>query len=349
VTVLHVRGVALPGDVTVDLYMEGDAITLEPLPGAETVADGGWLLPGLVDVHSHPGSRHPAGPLDNDTLRADGAADVDAGITLLRTPGMAGPVPPWYRDDPLMPRIISAGAWLASGDRFFDGAGRKVQEVELADAAVEEARANDGWCKIIGDWDRTGKAVPLEIMREIVRAVHGVGGRVAVHCQNADGCYAAVEAGVDSLEHGMHLDPGLLGTMSARGIAWVPTLTPFASNIEFVRARPAGQRRDWFVGGYESARAMIRDAHDAGVVVLAGTDTGPDRQIPGEIRLLAASGLPVETAIGAGSWTAREFLGLSSLCEGAPADIVVYEEDPRTNLDVLDHPTRIVMRGLVIR
>jgi imidazolonepropionase-like amidohydrolase len=349
VSALHVRGVALPGDELVDLYMDGDAITLEPLPDAETVADGGWLLPGLVDVHSHPGSRHPAGPLNDDILRTDGAADVDAGITLVRTPGLAGPVPQWFRDDPAMPRIVSAGAWLASGERFFEGAGRRVQEVELADAAVEEARANDGWCKIIGDWDRTGKAVPLEIMRDIVQAVHGIGARVAVHCQTADGCYAAVEAGVDSLEHGMHLDPALLDTMAQRGIAWVPTLTPFAAHMEFVRARAPGPRRDWYVGGYEGARAMIGDAHDAGITVLAGTDTGPDYQIPGEILLLAASGLPVEAAIGAGSWTARKFLGLASLCEGAPADIVVYEEDPRTNLDVLDHPTRIIMRGAVVR
>lgn len=329
--------------------MDGDTITLDPVPGAETVVDGGWLLPGLVDVHSHPGARHPADPLDDRILRADGTADVDAGITLLRTPGMVGQVPRWFRDDPQMPRIIAAGAWLASGDRFFDNAGRKVQESALADAAVEEARANDGWCKIIGDWDRNGEAVPVEIMREIVGAVHGVGARVAVHCQTADGCYAAVEAGVDSLEHGMHLDPGLLDRMSQRGIAWVPTLTPFAAHMEFVRARAPGPRRDWYVGGYEGARAMIGDAHDAGVVVLAGTDSGPDYQVPGEILLLAASGLPVEAAIGAGSWTAREFLGIASLCEGAPADIAVYDEDPRSNLDVLDHPTRVIMRGVVVR
>ena len=345
----HVRGVGLPGDDLVDLYIEGNHITLDPLPGAETVADGGWVIPGLVDVHSHPGARHPAGPLDDDTLRADGAADVDAGITLLRTPGMVGPVPQWYRDDPLMPRIVSAGAWLACGDRFFANAGRKVEENELAGAAVEEARANDGWCKIIGDWDRTGKAVPVEILRDIVEAVHGVGARVAVHCQTADGCQAAVEAGVDSLEHGMHLDPALLDVMSERGIAWVPTLTPFAAHMEFIRARKPGPRRDWYVGGYEAARAMVRDAHDAGVTILAGTDTGPDYQVPGEILLLAASGLPAEAAIGAGSWTAREFLGIASLSEGAPADVAVYDEDPRKNLEVLDHPSRVIMRGVVVR
>lgn len=111
---LHVRGVALPSNELVNLYVNGDTITLDPVPGAETVTDGGWLLPGLVDVHSHPGARAPANPLDDDILRADGTADVDAGITLLRTPGMVGLVPRWYRDDPQMPRIIAAGAWLAA-------------------------------------------------------------------------------------------------------------------------------------------------------------------------------------------------------------------------------------------
>ena len=54
-------------------------------------------------------------------------------------------------------------------------------------------------------------------MRHIVDAVHAVGGRVAVHSQNAAGGAIAVEAGVDSLEHGMHLDPDLLPTMAAQG------------------------------------------------------------------------------------------------------------------------------------
>jgi imidazolonepropionase-like amidohydrolase len=51
----------------------------------------------------------------------------------------------------------------------------------------------------------------------------------------------------------------------------------------------------------------------------------------------------------AGSWGAREWLGLPGLVEGAPADVVVYAEDPRADLGVLRNPRRIILRGRVVR
>ena len=54
----HLRGVVVPDGEERDLYVVGDRITFEPLAHAETVVAGGWLLPGLVDVHTHPGAEH---------------------------------------------------------------------------------------------------------------------------------------------------------------------------------------------------------------------------------------------------------------------------------------------------
>jgi len=64
--------------------------------------------------------------------------------------------------------------------------------------------------------------------------------------------------------------------------------------------------------------------------------------------MLAAAGLPVTAAIGAGSWTARRWLGLACLEPGAPADLVLYDADPRADLDVLRRPALIVVDGQVI-
>jgi imidazolonepropionase-like amidohydrolase len=55
----RLRGVVLPDDEERGLYVAGDRITFEPLDGAELLVDGGWLLPGLVDVHTHPGASTP--------------------------------------------------------------------------------------------------------------------------------------------------------------------------------------------------------------------------------------------------------------------------------------------------
>jgi imidazolonepropionase-like amidohydrolase len=68
-----------------------------------------------------------------------------------------------------------------------------------------------------------------------------------------------------------------------------------------------------------------------------------------EIRWLARAGLPAEAALGAGSWTARRWLGLTGLEQGTPTDVGAYPADPRRDLAVLDHPARIVLRGRIVR
>ena len=60
----------MPGDEPIDLYGDGDRWTSDPVAGAELVAEG-WLLPGLVDAHTHPGAEAPGKPLDEAVLRAD--------------------------------------------------------------------------------------------------------------------------------------------------------------------------------------------------------------------------------------------------------------------------------------
>lgn len=81
------------------------------------------------------------------------------------------------------------------------------------------------------------------------------------------------------------------------------------------------------------------------MTLLAGTDSVPHGRIADEIRALASAGVPVHTALGAASWAARAYLGYAGLEPGAPADVVVYDEDPRSDLAQLDHPRAIMLRG----
>jgi imidazolonepropionase-like amidohydrolase len=177
----------------------------------------------------------------------------------------------------------------------------------------------------------------------VTSAVHAMGGKVSVHGQTAAGCANAVAAGVDSLEHGMHLDPGLLGQMAAQGTALVPTLNAFAAAAFRVRARDPGPRRDSFLAGWASMPSRARAAHEAGVTVLAGTDTHPCGTVAEEVERLISAGLPRAAAVGAASWTARAWLGLLGLTDGAPADLVIFDEDPVAHPDVRHHPRRIIL------
>jgi imidazolonepropionase-like amidohydrolase len=84
------------------------------------------------------------------------------------------------------------------------------------------------------------------------------------------------------------------------------------------------------------------------VQVLAGTDPRPHGRVAEEIRALAATGMRPHDALAADSWAVRSFLGLPGLAPGAPADVVIYDQDPRLDLDCLDHPSAIVLGGQLV-
>lgn len=341
---IGVRGYALPEGEPVELYADGDRWTTDPVPAAEVVAEG-WIIPGLVDVHTHPGAERPDLPLSEAALREDLERHLRAGVTAIRSPGLAGDPPAWFGTDPDLPRAWHAGRWLAPEGGFFEGGGRQAPLARLPELAARQAAAT-GWAKLVGDWT---DPVPAATIAEMARRVHAVGGRIAVHCQEPESCRAAVAAGVDSIEHGQHLDPSLLDRMAAGGIALVPTLAAFQAAVPGVAGREPSERRDRWLAGTAAMGPTAVAAHEAGVRVLAGTDT-PDLhgRVAAEVRTLAEAGLPGDAALGAASWTARAFLGLGGLQEGAPADAVVYDRDPRAELGVLDSPLRVILRGRVL-
>jgi imidazolonepropionase-like amidohydrolase len=345
-TVLRVRGRALPDGDWVELYADGDRWTTDPVPGAELVAEG-WLLPGLVDAHTHPGAADLGQPLDEDLLRADLRQHVSSGVTMIRAPGLAGDPPSWFGHDPDVPRAVHAGVWIAQAGQFFEGWGRRPDHADLPQVAADQARRT-GWAKIIGDWRTDDDPVPVDVLRAVVRAVHAVGGRLAVHSQQAAGGAAAVAAGVDSVEHGMCLDPALLDQMAAQGTALTPTLSVITGSLDQMRTEPDSPGRRWYIGGASVHGQLAAAAAEAGVTVLAGTDSRPHGRIADEVRALVTAGLRPHDALGAASWTARSYLGLAGLIPGAPADVVVYPEDPRTDLRQLDAPSAIVLRGRLV-
>jgi imidazolonepropionase-like amidohydrolase len=97
--------------------------------------------------------------------------------------------------------------------------------------------------------------------------------------------------------------------------------------------------------------AVVRAAFEAGVPVYAGTDAGGGIEhgvIADEVRALHEAGLPAEAALAAASWSARAWLGLPCIEDGAPADLVVYDTDPRADLATLAAPRLILRNGRVV-
>ena len=135
--------------------------------------------------------------------------------------------------------------------------------------------------------------------------------------------------------------------LADRGTALTPTLRVIEQALQFRLSRGDDPAVPWMaiaaVHGQLAAAAV-----EAGVQVLAGTDSRPHGRVADEIRALAATGMRPHDALAAGSWSARAFLGLPGLTPGAPADAVIYDQDPRVDLSCLDHPSAVVLRGRIV-
>ncbi len=368
---VHVRGVVLPEAEERDLWIVDGRLTFEPVPGAETIAAGGWVIPGLVDAHCHIGLA-PAGPEhDPAELHDQARADAAAGALLVRDAG--SPADTRFLDDePDAPRIIRCGKHIARPKRYSPSTAVEIEPPELADVVFREASGGGAatlggdqpsgeahlWVKLVGDWiDRAeGDLTPLwpaDALREAVGRAHAAGARVAVHTFGEEALPDLIDAGVDSIEHGTGLTEDLVARLAASGAALVPTLINidnFPGIAESARAKfPVYAERMVRLQG--TARARVRAAFEAGVPIYCGTDAGggvAHGRVLDEILALHEAGLPAETALAAGSWAARRWLGHSVLDEGAPADFLICETDPRKDLAVLRSPVRIVLRGRIL-
>jgi imidazolonepropionase-like amidohydrolase len=353
---LRFRGPVLPDGEARDLYVVDGRITLEPAAGAETAAEG-WIVPGLVDAHCHVGlDAH--GAVDEATTEKQAVDDRDAGALLLRDCGSPADTR-WVQDRDDLPRLIRCGRHVARTRRYIRNYAHEIEPEDITTYVAQEARAGDGWVKLVGDWisreegDLT-PSFPAEAFAAAVATAHEHGARVTAHCFGETVLPCLVGAGIDCIEHGTGLTADVVETMASRGTVLVPT----AHQLEnFPRYAAQGAERfpayaEHMLSLHARRRETIMAAYDAGVAIYAGTDAGgvlPHGGIADEVAELAAYGMPAEYALGAASWRAREWLGWNAtLDEGAPADFVVYPRDPRADLSVLREPAAVVLRGQVM-
>ena len=227
----------------------------------------------------------------------------------------------------------------------------------LPDEVAAQARAGDGWVKLVGDWiyRGVGDLAPIwpdDVLASAIEAAHAEGAEVTAHVFGTDALPGLLAAGIDCIEHGTGLTTDLVDEMAVRGIALVPTLINVANfPTRASRARPPSTRptRATCAKLYAGAAAVVRRAAEAGVLDLCRHRrrrrhrARPDRG-RGSTRC-TRSELSTADALGAASWAARDWLGRPGLDAGAPADLVVYRGDPRADLAVLREPELIVLRG----
>ncbi len=355
-TALRFSGPVLPDGEAAELYVVDGHVTYEPQSGAELVASG-WIVPGLADAHCHIGL-DDHGAVDDEEAERQAIEDRDGGALLIRDAGVAADTA-WIHDRDDLPRLIRCGRHIARTKRYIRNYAHEVEPVDLPAYVAREAQRGDGWVKLVGDWisRETGDLAPSfpdDAFAEAVRTAHEHGARVTAHCFGEAELPGLIAAGIDCIEHGTGLSEDLIGVMSERGVALVPTVMQIG---KFSLYAAAGAEKFPAYAAHMTdlqARmpATIMAAYEAGVPLYAGSDGGGVTRhgnIAGEVIAMADLGMPADYALGAASWRAREWLGWNPcLDEGAPADFLVFDRDPRTDLGVLRTPTSIVLRGRVV-
>jgi len=190
-------------------------------------------------------------------------------------------------------------------------------------------------------------------IRSIIETAHRLGRRVAAHAHGAAGINAALEAGVDSIEHGSFLDARSLELFIAKGAFHVPTIIAGVTVLEMAQEdgllTPAQIEKAMLVG-VKIKEALAR-SHKAGVTIAFGTDmgVGPHGQNAREFGFMVEAGMRSREAIKAATVNAAKLLDLSdevgTIAPGKSADVIAVDSSPLDDVSVLQRVAFVMARG----
>lgn len=227
---------------------------------------------------------------------------------------------------------------------------RKVAREQLkAGADFIKAMASGGFVSQGTDLP-TSSQLTVEEMRAAFEEAHKAGKKTTTHAHPPVAIQAAIEAGVDCIEHGALLDERTADLMASKGVFLDPTLS--ALRITAERGLEMGRPR-WLVeiSKEKIAHQMdtFRKAVKAGVKIVTGVDSIGEMVL--ELQLLMEGGLSAMEAILAATKTAAECLNLAdeigTIEAGKLADLIVVDGDPLADITTL-RDVKMVMKGGVI-
>src|SRR5205823_6401406 len=218
-------------------------------------------------------------------------------------------------------------------------------------ADVIKAAVSGGVLSLADEVD-TPQLTPAE-MAALVDESHRLRRKVAVHCHGDQAARMAIQAGVDSIEHGSFMKPETLAMMREKGTYLVPTL---------LAGEWTGGKADKFPPVIAAkARAalaarsdMFRNAVRTGVKIAFGTDSAvsPHGMNGKEFALMTALGMSPAAALRSATSTAATLLGvddrLGTLATGKLADIIAVPGNPLEDIRQTESVVFVMKEGQVV-
>lgn len=323
-------------------------------------ASGRWVVPGLVDVHVHANAL-----ADARALLTAGATTVRSGSSTFyqdvamrslpeRAPGLAPRmraagvfVSPQLGDSALADPELAPLAALPNGvTRAADIAHvTRVNVRRGVDVVKTRANPRAG----LAEQDPRELVYDREQLSAVVRAAKGR--PVLCHAYSAEGIEGAVRAGVRSIEHGVFVSDRTIGEMARRGTHFTPTLAAITGMIGSSDPVLDARGREYT----PILMRAVREAHERGVTVVAGTDSFGTEVAPigSEVRLLVEAGLTPLEALRAATTSAARLLGWSRqvgrLLPGGAGDLLVVDGNPIDDGGACERVRVVVAQGVVVR
>jgi imidazolonepropionase-like amidohydrolase len=344
------------------------------------------LLPGLIDAHTHL-LLHPYNeatwndqvlkePLALRVCRATNHArsTLLAGFTTIRDLGTEGA---GYADVGIKqaidegiipgPRLlVSTRAVVATGSYAPKGFAPELripqgaEEADGIDALTRVVRDQIGkgadWVKVYADTAMGGGGVRPSFTEEelqlIVKVAKSQGVPVAAHALSKEGKRRAALAGVETIEHVDGGDVEVFRLMANRGIALCPTLAATEAVSKYRGWRPGADPEPAPV---KTARAAFKEALEAGVTIVNGSDVGvfAHGSEARELELLVEAGMKPAAALRAATATAARVLHLEDqlgmVKPGLQADLIAVDGDPTRDIGALRKVRLVIKGGAVYR